>query len=91
MEGGGRSYPSSPAPHLPTPPGVLTQEQRAKLQSELDLVQSNQAVFGELLNEMKPGQEQHPSELELLQVSLRIFHYKSFKNMKILGIKHNVP
>ncbi|XP_065160880.1 TOM1-like protein 2 isoform X2 [Atheta coriaria] len=67
MEGGGRSYPSSPAPHLPTPPGVLTQEQRAKLQSELDLVQSNQAVFGELLNEMKPGQEQHPSELELLQ------------------------
>ncbi|KAF5269898.1 hypothetical protein FQR65_LT05697 [Abscondita terminalis] len=46
--------------------GVLTTEQRAKLQSELDVVQSNMVVFGEMLNEMQSGNEQ-TDELELLQ------------------------
>ncbi|XP_050513586.1 TOM1-like protein 2 isoform X1 [Diabrotica virgifera virgifera] len=52
--------------HAQTSPGVLTPEQRAKLQSELDVIQSNMAVLGEMLVELKPGEEQ-PDELELLQ------------------------
>ncbi|XP_072396413.1 TOM1-like protein 2 isoform X2 [Diabrotica undecimpunctata] len=52
--------------HAQTSPGVLTPEQRAKLQSELDVIQSNMAVLGEMLFELKPGEEQ-PDELELLQ------------------------
>lgn len=58
--------PTSPA-HVPSQPGSLTPEQRAKLQSELDVVQSNMTVLGEMLYELKPGEEQ-PDELELLQV-----------------------
>lgn len=58
---------SSPIPHIPSPTGALTPEQRAKLQSELDVVQANMTVLGEMLHEMKPGNEQ-PAELELLQV-----------------------
>lgn len=59
---------TSPQAHLPSPTGAsISHEQRAKLQSELDVVQSNMAVLGELLSELKPGQEQ-PDELELLQV-----------------------
>ncbi|XP_030757774.1 TOM1-like protein 2 [Sitophilus oryzae] len=50
----------------PTSGGALTPEQRAKLQSELDVVQSNMNVLGEMLSEIKPGQEQQ-DELELLQ------------------------
>ncbi|VEN52456.1 unnamed protein product [Callosobruchus maculatus] len=46
--------------------GELTPEQRAKLQSELDVVKSNMAVLGEMLSEVKPGEEQ-PDELEFLQ------------------------
>ncbi|CAH1997413.1 unnamed protein product [Acanthoscelides obtectus] len=46
--------------------GDLTPEQRAKLQSELDVVKSNMAVLGEMLSEVKPGEEQ-PDELEFLQ------------------------
>ncbi|KAF5273677.1 hypothetical protein FQA39_LY07367 [Lamprigera yunnana] len=46
--------------------GILTGEQRAKLQSELDVVQSNAVVFGELLNEMQTGND-GTDELELLQ------------------------
>ncbi|XP_057669876.1 TOM1-like protein 2 isoform X1 [Diorhabda carinulata] len=61
---------SSPKPTSPRPAtvshGILTPEQRAKLQSELDVVQSNMAVLGEMLFEVKPGEEQ-PDELELLQ------------------------
>lgn len=58
---------SPPIPQIPSPMG-LSSEQRAKLQSELDVVQSNMIVFGEMLNEMQPGNEQ-PDELELLQVN----------------------
>nr|XP_023026166.1 TOM1-like protein 2 [Leptinotarsa decemlineata] len=52
--------------NAPHPQGFLTPEQRAKLQSELDVVQSNMAVLGEMLYEMKPGEEQ-PDDLELVQ------------------------
>jgi len=46
---------------------VLTPEQTAKLQSELDVVQANMSVLNEMLTELTPGQE-HPSDLELLTV-----------------------
>ncbi|XP_076272763.1 TOM1-like protein 2 isoform X2 [Rhynchophorus ferrugineus] len=68
--------PSNPGPSPSTSPlhsggspaqnSALKPDQRAKLQSELDVVQSNMNVLGELLSEMKPGQEQ-PDELQLLQ------------------------
>ncbi|KAB0795776.1 hypothetical protein PPYR_09837 [Photinus pyralis] len=59
--------PYSTAPLVSSPThGALSPEQRSKLQSELDVVQSNMVVFGEMLNEMQPGNE-HPDELELLQ------------------------
>lgn len=58
----------SPPPTAPA--GVigaaLTPDQRAKLQSELDVVQGNMAVLGEMLNEVTPGKEL-PGDLELLQ------------------------
>lgn len=62
---------SPPLPQMAPVPivaasGQLTSEQRVKLQSELDVVQSNMVVLGEMLNEMQPGNEQ-PDELELLQ------------------------
>lgn len=69
---GPESQVSAPPPisvPSPTTGGALTVEQRAKLQSELDVVQSNMSVFAEMLNEMKPGNAQ-PDEIELLQVSL---------------------
>ncbi|XP_063234919.1 TOM1-like protein 2 isoform X2 [Bacillus rossius redtenbacheri] len=54
----------APAP-VPGPTG-LTADQLGKLQSELDVVQGNMAVLGEMLSELTPGRE-HPSDLELLQ------------------------
>lgn len=66
------TQPVSPTHHLhpqmPSPVG-LSPDQRAKLQSELDVVQSNMNVLSEMLSELKPGSEQ-PDELELLQVIL---------------------
>ncbi|KAK9887205.1 hypothetical protein WA026_021048 [Henosepilachna vigintioctopunctata] len=53
-------------PQIHSPGGTLSPELRAKLQSELDVIQSNMNVLGEMLTEMKPGQEQ-TDELELLQ------------------------
>lgn len=48
-------------------PVSLTAEQMAKLRSDLDILQTNMTVFGEMINEMSPGNE-HPSDLELFQV-----------------------
>ena len=56
-----------PVQQAPTGPVALTPEQMAKLRSELDTVQGNVRVMGEMLTEMTPGQEQ-ASDLELLQV-----------------------
>lgn len=47
-------------------PLSLLPDQLAKLRSELDVVQGNMRIFGEMLNELTPGQE-HPSDIELLQ------------------------
>ncbi|GJQ79696.1 hypothetical protein Trydic_g5843 [Trypoxylus dichotomus] len=62
------SAPPAPlgTPQVVPPNGQLTPDQRVKLQSELDVVQSNMIVLGEMLSEMQPGNEQ-PDELELLQ------------------------
>lgn len=58
---------SATIPILTSPSTGLSSDQRAKLQSELDVVQSNMAVFGEMLSELQqPGTEQ-PDEVELLQ------------------------
>jgi hypothetical protein len=51
----------------------LSPEQMAKLRSELDIVQENMTILNEMLTEMVPGQE-HPSDLELLIVSLYFDH-----------------
>ncbi|XP_041768082.1 TOM1-like protein 2 isoform X1 [Anopheles merus] len=46
--------PGSPA--MP-PPSSMSQDQIAKLQSELDIVAMNMSILGEMLTELKPGQE----------------------------------
>ncbi|RZC36488.1 VHS and/or GAT domain containing protein [Asbolus verrucosus] len=69
---------SSPTPHVSS--GFLTLEQGAKLQSQLDVVQSNMNVLGEMLREIKPGNEQ-PDELELLQVG---FTFNNFQKIRFL-------
>lgn len=43
----------------------MSQDQIAKLQSELDIVTMNMTVLGDMLTEMKPGQED-PSDYQLL-------------------------
>jgi hypothetical protein len=45
----------------------MTAEQVAKLRSELDVVQTNGHIFGEMLVTLQPGVE-HPKDLELLLV-----------------------
>ncbi|XP_055530999.1 TOM1-like protein 2 isoform X2 [Wyeomyia smithii] len=54
--------PNSPA--MP-PPSLMSQEQIAKLQSELDIVTMNMTVLGDMLTELKPGNED-PSDYQLL-------------------------
>lgn len=54
--------PGSPA--MP-PPSSMSQDQIAKLQSELDIVTMNMTVLGDMLTELKPGQED-PSDYQLL-------------------------
>ena len=48
----------------------MTAEQVAKLRSELDVVQTNAQIFGEMLVILQPGEE-HPQDLELLMVTER--------------------
>lgn len=91
--------PSMPAPSpnhqqfTPKPPsptainpngGALSVEQRGKLQSELDVVQSNMLVFGEMLNEMKPGSAQQ-DEIELLQELNATLHDMQERLMELIN------
>ena len=46
---------------------IVTPDQLTKIKRDLDVVQSNMAVFSEILSEMKPGSE-NPSDVELLEV-----------------------
>ncbi|XP_068207995.1 TOM1-like protein 2 isoform X4 [Palaemon carinicauda] len=57
------SHQTAPAPVAPV---ALTAEQRAKLHSELDVVESNAKVLADMLSELSPGKE-HPDDLQLLQ------------------------
>ncbi|XP_050713850.1 TOM1-like protein 2 isoform X2 [Eriocheir sinensis] len=59
-------HPAPPAPTSPAAPAALTAEQRAKLHSELDVVESNAKVLAEMLTELSPGKE-HQEDLQLLQ------------------------
>lgn len=45
----------------------MSAEQLAKLRSELDVVQTNAQVFGEMLVTLQPGEED-PQDFELLMV-----------------------
>ncbi len=45
----------------------MSAEQVAKLRSELDVVQTNAQVFGEMLITLQPGEE-HPQDFEFLTV-----------------------
>lgn len=62
--------------HVPGSPAIVpavvaagpistSPEQIAKLQSELDIVSMNMSVLGDMLNELKPGQED-PADYKLL-------------------------
>lgn len=48
-------------------PIAISSEQMAKLRSELDIVQQNCKVFGEMLTESTPGQEES-DDWQLMQV-----------------------
>jgi hypothetical protein len=52
----------------------MTPEQIAKLRSELDVVQTNAQVFGEMLITLQPGEE-HPQDFEFLTVRNEYFHH----------------
>jgi hypothetical protein len=47
----------------------MSAEQIAKLRSELDVVQTNAQVFGEMLVTLQPGEED-PQDFELLTVEI---------------------
>ncbi len=48
---------------------TMSAEQVAKLRSELDVVQTNAQVFGEMLVTLQPGEED-PQDFELLMVEV---------------------
>lgn len=54
-------------------PMTLTPDQLSKLKRELDIVQRNMTIFGEMLSELVPGQEQH-CDWELLQELQKTCH-----------------
>lgn len=49
-------------------PVSLSSDQLSKLRADLDILQTNMTVFGEMINEMTPGSE-HPEDLQLFQVN----------------------
>lgn len=65
--------PGVPVASLPPSPVTLGPEQLEKLKRELEVVQRNMTVFGEMLSELVPGQEQH-SDWELLQELQKTCH-----------------
>jgi hypothetical protein len=72
---------SRPINHEPTVLRQMTAEQIAKLRSELDVVQTNAQVFGEMLVTLQPGEE-HPQDFEFLMVK-KIFKYKPFLSFSL--------
>lgn len=61
-------------PELGDVPAILgvEAEQLAKLRSELDVVQQNCKVMGEMLTELTPGQEPLEDDWQLLTVRLHL-------------------
>jgi hypothetical protein len=49
----------------------MSADQIAKLRSELDVVQTNVQVFGEMLVTLQPGEED-PQDFELLMVKIQL-------------------
>ncbi|XP_062820654.1 TOM1-like protein 2 isoform X3 [Anolis carolinensis] len=60
------SAPQAPALNVASPITANTEQEIARLRSELDVVRGNTKVMSEMLTEMVPGQEDS-SDLELLQ------------------------
>ena len=52
----------------------MSAEQLAKLRSELDVVQTNAQVYGEMLITLQPGEED-PQDFELLMVEIHSDDY----------------
>lgn len=69
---------------LPPSPVSLSPEQLSKLRKELDIVQRNMTVFGEMLGELVPGQEQH-SEWELLQELQKTCHAMQTRVVELIN------
>lgn len=68
------------------PNGGIRAEQLAKLRSELDVVQTNKEVFGEMLVMLQPGEE-NSQDFELLMVKRKTL-FKRKKNV-VLFISRN--
>ena len=66
----------------------MTPDQLAKLRSELDVVQTNAQVFGEMLITLQPGEE-HPEDFEFLMVRRKRSrcHLNCFLSCEIKGIE----
>ncbi len=62
----------------------MTPEQIAKLRSELDVVQTNGQVLGEMLITLQPGEE-HPQDFDFLNV--RNLISKLPKNLYLIFFK----
>lgn len=69
---------------LPPSPVSLSPEQLSKLRKELDIVQRNMTVFGEMLGELVPGQEQR-SEWELLQELQKTCHAMQTRVVELIN------
>jgi hypothetical protein len=52
----------------------MTPDQIAKLRSELDVVQTNAQILGEMLITLQPGEE-HPQDFNLLTVKKLFIHF----------------
>lgn len=72
-----------------TAPQSASPEQIAKLQSELDIVTMNMAVLGEMLTELRPGQEQ-PEDYRLLTELTQTCHEMQARIVDLIGrINHD--
>ena len=69
-----------------TEQNIVTPDQLTKIKRDLDVVQSNMAVFSEILSEMKPGSE-NPSDVELLEVMKQQGFHISFSSFRTFPIE----
>ena len=65
--------------------GGISAEQLAKLRSELDVVQTNKEVFGEMLVMLQPGEE-NSQDFELLMVRKTLLKRK--KNVVLIILRN---